>query len=76
MRNKTQVHLVTIMVVDHDKLGIAGVIDVVENERFPNDCIYPRVMSTESVEVEWSDDHPLNRRDWQIAANGLFGEDE
>ena len=57
----TKVHLITLVVVDHDDIGAACVTEVLENVNYPNDCIAPHVLETESREVEWSDDHPLNR---------------
>lgn len=60
---KTQVHRVVLCIVDHDQLGPDGVKDVIETERWPNDCIGPNVESVETVEVEWSDEHPLNQSD-------------
>lgn len=56
----TQVHKITLLVVDHDHLGIAGVANALENERFPNRCIVPQVMGAETVEIDYTDKHPLN----------------
>lgn len=58
----TKVHKIVICVVDHDDLGAAEVKIVLEESRYPNDCISPRVVAIDTLEVEWSDDHPLNRR--------------
>ena len=65
---KRQVHKLTVMVIDHDGLGGTEVRDVLESQRFPNDCISPCVMLVDTREVEWSDDHPLNKTDTQDAA--------
>jgi hypothetical protein len=64
----TQVHKIVLLVVDHDQLGAAGVASELENARYGNDCIGPQVMATETREVEWSDEHPLNHRDKSAAA--------
>ena len=64
---KTQVHKVTLLIVDHDDCGADGVKDVLENTRYPNRCIDPTVMDVQTQEVEWSDDHPLNMLDQQTA---------
>jgi hypothetical protein len=56
------------LVVDHDDLGGTEVRDVLENQRYPNDCIYPRVMLVDTREVDWSDEHPLNSERTQDAA--------
>ena len=59
---KTKIHKVVLMIVDHDDIGAADVVEVLENTRYPNHCIGPHVMHTETREVEWTDDHPLNQR--------------
>lgn len=70
----TKVYRVEVLVVDHDGLGADGIKEVLENQRYPNWCISPYVMSAESRDVEWSDEHPLNQRttmrDFFL---GLFG---
>jgi hypothetical protein len=69
-----EVHRVVLYVVDHDQLGSSEVIDVLENARYPNRCMSPDVASIETVSVEWSDDHPLNRSDTKDEALAkLFG---
>jgi hypothetical protein len=63
----TKIHKVTLLIVDTDDLGRGGVIDVIENARYPNHCIGPQVMHIETREVEWTDDHPLNKHVTQRA---------
>ncbi len=58
----TKVHKIVICIVDPDDLGAAEVKTVLEGARYPNHCISPRVVAVETREVEWADDHPLNRR--------------
>lgn len=71
---QVNVYRVTILVVDHDQLGAQGVADALEQARYPNHCISPHVLGTEQRTVEWSDDHPLNRRGNENAAvEELFG---
>lgn len=73
----TKVHKVTLLIVDHDQLGDTRIVDVIENTRYPNRCIGPDVMDIETREVEWSDWHPLNRRDTMRAAfEALFASKE
>lgn len=44
-----------------------------EDARYPNDCIRPEVLSAETREVEWSDEHPLNYgRTFAAAVKELF----
>ena len=65
---KTKVHKVTLLVVDHDDLDAEGVEDAIVHTKYPNRCISPRVMDIETVEVDWSDDHPLNRSSTMLSA--------
>ena len=64
---KTKVVKVELMIVDHDGIGVEEITSVLENTRYPNHCIAPRVMSLRSVEVDWSDEHPLNKYSTMIA---------
>jgi len=69
-----KVYRIELMVIDHDEIGEDEVVQVLENARYPNHCIYPVCMSRESRDIgEWSDDHPLNNRHTRGAAyRGLF----
>ena len=59
-----KVHKVTLMIVDTDQLGAKDVREVIENARYPNHCIGPKVMQIESREIEWDEgNHPINFRD-------------
>jgi hypothetical protein len=74
MSERTKVHLLRLVVVDHDDLGADGVRSVLENARYPNDCIGPSVVECKTVEVHWRDDHPLNKREtFAKAVEALFG---
>ena len=54
---------VEILIIDHDKLGPDEIKVVLENQKYPNWCIYPIVKRVDGAELgEWTDDHPLNRR--------------
>lgn len=55
-----KIHRVVLLIVDSDDLGATSTIENIENVRYPNRCLSPRVMKIETKEVEWSDDHPLN----------------
>jgi hypothetical protein len=71
--SKTKVHKVTLLIVDSDGLGAEGVTEVLENARYPNDCIGPQVVEIDTREVEWSDEHPLNAgHTWRAAFATLF----
>lgn len=72
----TKVHRIVLLVVDTDDIGDNDVRAVLENTHYPNRCISPQVMKIDTREVEWSDEHPLNKRDTQRKAfNDLFGHD-
>lgn len=63
-----KVHRVTFFVVDFDQIGADGVRVALENQRFPNDCMYPTVIRVETADCgEWDDHHPLNNRSTQSA---------
>ena len=50
-----------ILIIDFDGLGSKGIIEELENTRFANDCINPKVMDIEERDIgEWHDEHPLN----------------
>lgn len=56
-------HKVTLLIVDHDDVG-EEIPNILENQKYPNHCISPHVMSMETVDIgEWSDDHPFNKLD-------------
>lgn len=76
MSDKTKVHLVTLVIVDHDEMGAEEVKHVLEHTRYPNHCFAGMgVMEIRTGEVEWSDDHPLNSGPSRRAAAvaDLFG---
>ncbi len=57
----TKVHKIEILVVDIDDVGAEEIKSVIKDQKYPNYCISPRVMMIQTVETEWSDDHPLNK---------------
>jgi hypothetical protein len=70
-----KVFKIEMLVIDFNDLGKDGVKNEIECVNYSNDCIRPDVMSIEEREVEWSDDHPLNRFDARDAEyKRLFGE--
>lgn len=70
-----QVHKIVLTVIDFDGVGADGVRETLENARYPNRCIAPSVQSVETRDCgEWSDNHPLNKRDTAAAELArLFG---
>jgi hypothetical protein len=71
-----KVHKVTLMIVDFDKLGAGSIKEVIENQQYPNRCIYPNVMEVKTKDIgPWDDSHPLNQIDqMQAAFEELFHE--
>lgn len=52
---------VTLLVIDMDELGESEISSVIENQKYPNYCINPRVMSIEMADIgDWHDGHPFN----------------
>jgi len=59
----TMAYKVEVLVIDHDGLGEQGIIDEMENVRYPNHCMNPEVKSVVGVDLgEWDDDLPINSR--------------
>ena len=70
-----KVHLLQVLVIDHDHLGVDEVERVLEDARYPNRCIAPSVLNSQTAEIgDWDDDNPLNHSDTQAAeVDRLFG---
>jgi len=68
-----KVYKIELLVIDHDALGPEEVRVELENTNYPNDCIRPRIASVEVREIEWSDDHPLNKAGWISTFRKMFG---
>ena len=55
---------ITLRILDFDGLGPDEIRDVLENARYPNHCIAPKVVSHREADIGgWSDDHPLNKNE-------------
>lgn len=68
---KAKVHRIVLLVVDHELMTDNAMREVIENCRYA----YPTVLEQESRDVDWDDDHPLNKRDTQAdAVRVLFGQ--
>ena len=67
-----KIHKVTLMIADFDKVGADGIKKVIEFQEYPNHCISPSVVTIETEEVDWSDNHPLNKKGWQTFFYRLF----
>lgn len=67
---------VELVIIDFDKLGPEGILDTLEETRYANDCIYPKVVNIESADIgEWTDEHPLNNSNSMLREyNRLFKE--
>ena len=69
-------HLLQVLIIDHDHLGVDEVERVLEDADYPNRCIAPNVIKSQSVDIDdWDDDNPLNHSDTQAAeVDRLFKE--
>jgi len=55
---------VELLIIDSDELGADEIKSVIENQKYPNWCIYPDVKKMTEADIgEWDDDHPLNKSD-------------
>jgi hypothetical protein len=61
---KARVHLMQVLVIDMERMSDRDVATTLENCRYVN----PSVLSQRSVEVDWSDEHPLNHGNTQAQA--------
>jgi len=63
-----------IFVIDFDNVGKEGILQEIENARFPNDCIGMNIKSVIEKDIgEWNDDHPLNKKETaEVEYNKLF----
>jgi hypothetical protein len=63
-----KVYKIEVMVIDHDDVGSPGILNMLEDARYPNDAITPKVISAQMKDIgEWTDEHPLNKRDTALA---------
>jgi hypothetical protein len=53
-------------------IGPEEMADYLANTKYPNWCMNPIVMETDVREVQWSDDHPLNRQGHEKVFAELF----
>ena len=69
MSDRTNVYKMTLLVIDHDRMGEEETREVIEHHRY----LFASVMDVQTAEVEWSDDHPLNTGQRAQAFADLFG---
>lgn len=69
-----KVYKIELLIVDHDDIG-EEIKSILENARYPNHCIGPKVMNMEEREIgEWEDNNPLNQKaTCRQEYNRLFG---
>ena len=71
-----KVYKVELMVIDFDEVG-EEMKEIIENQKYPNYCISPSVVSMESREIEWDDKHPINDgKGWREEFKKLFDESQ
>ena len=47
----TKLYTVILSILDLDELGADGIKDVIENTKYPNYCIDPKVIEISSVDI-------------------------
>jgi len=58
-----KVYKVTLQIIDFDQLGEEDIKMQIENVRYPNDCLSPKVRHIEVRDIgKWHDNNPLNNR--------------
>lgn len=69
------VHRVTVIVLDFERHGSDDIKRIMQNAHYTSDQTIICVESAETADIgEWSDDHPLNKRDTFAAEVArLFG---
>jgi len=59
-----KVHKITLSIIDFEDVGAEEIKNILENQKYPNYRIAPRVEEQEEREIgEFTDDHPLNKMD-------------
>jgi hypothetical protein len=58
-----QIHKIVLTIIDFDEIGAESCREVLENTKYPNRGISPKVHGIETREIgQWHDEHPLNYR--------------
>lgn len=52
-----KVYKFEVMILDFEDMGSEEIKHLIENNRF----LHAHVMNSKNKEIEWSDDHPLNK---------------
>jgi hypothetical protein len=59
-----QIHKIVLTIIDFDEIGAESCREVLENTKYPNRCISPKVHGIETREIgQWHDEHPLNHEE-------------
>lgn len=63
MNNNAKAYKIEILIIDLEEVGLEEAASLIESANYPSDCIRPIVMTSKEADIgEWSDDHPLNKR--------------
>ena len=65
---KVNVYKVELCIIDFDEVGEEEIKYLIEDMRYPNHCMHPDVMKIEVKEVNWTDEHPLNKQNTCLEA--------
>lgn len=65
---------VEILIIDFDQVGAEDIKLLMEQVKYPNYCLSPRVMNIKEADIgEWDDNHLLNHHDtMQAEYNRIF----
>lgn len=71
----TKVYKLEVLIIDHDDVGLEEAISLIEDANYPNYCLSPHVMKSETKKIKWRDSHPFNQSTtMQQTYEDLFGE--
>ena len=65
-----KVYKLEVIVIDHEDIG-DEIIEIIENQKYRS-IISPKVVAIQSADIEWSDDHPLNKSGFETELKQLF----
>jgi hypothetical protein len=67
---------ITLLVIDHDGLGLERIREEIESAHYANHCISPNIKDIEERDIgTWADDHPLNKpKTCDVEYSRLFGQ--
>jgi hypothetical protein len=62
-RGNMKAYKIELLILDFDNVGQEEICSILENTKYPNWCISPSVKKVTEKEIEWGDNHPLNKKE-------------